>query len=947
MIITKIVLSNIKSYVYEEIDFSEGINCILGLNGSGKSTIIESIGLALFNFNKVNLNQFLRYNESKGFIEVEFVANDERKYKVIKTLRLKSSSSVKIIDCQTNAELYDNSSDVYAFIKKILRVKKTKEFTKMFEEIIAVPQGQYVSAFLEKSSARKENFDKLFDLHIYKETANKIKETVDNFKKNQVKTLESEIDVINGQVKNVNDKKQVLVTIDKELASLEQEKNSLREKLELVRNQKAQLESTKLKLEKLQTENILINAKYENLKSLVSQTQKDLHEASLANEIVKSNLAKYLRYQENISTISELENQYQNYLENENKLNTMQNDLNLIANDIVNLKEKDQEKSEEYDKKVKTQKTLNSQMFAKQMEYERLNKIYLANFQKHEKTYLQLNENIKNEKEIIQDLSSYLYRYQEINIYDEKTYNENLQLINDKQRQLSDIKVKQKEIIKLEKEYEVLHKEYEINHQNSHLTIDGTCPILKSKCMNIGGQSLSSYFENKGLECEKQMQAIMERLDNIKANLIDENELIIAIQNYEQYQQLYLTALSRLDKLEEEFKEKYQTTLNPENIEKLQNEHRQQLDDFTKQLQAQEMTKQQLVNDYIEINTIKMRIKTDDENLKTLDKELLEIVKFRNEIKNKITNKNTLQSKIQKEIVILSEDLKQRKEIKDKLEATKIENEKLQTFRDQYLANLSKAKETTKLEKTLSDLDNEINKLKNHVLKINDEMAILNKGFSLDLLAEVGEVYNQTLQDIKAVETTIVERTKVRVNLDEEIKQMLDLIKLREQKQIELVKIYKIIDFLNNMRSIYTNLPLKLSETYRDYISSLATNLYRQIANENVRIDILEDYEIRIIDDKTKENYKSMEQLSGGEQMSVALAIRLSMLKHLTGLDIYFLDEPTINLDIERRQRIGEVIQDISQELSQLFVISHDDTFDSITDRVIKLEKIDNKSRNI
>ena len=55
-------------------------------------------------------------------------------------------------------------------------------------------------------------------------------------------------------------------------------------------------------------------------------------------------------------------------------------------------------------------------------------------------------------------------------------------------------------------------------------------------------------------------------------------------------------------------------------------------------------------------------------------------------------------------------------------------------------------------------------------------------------------------------------------------------------------------------------------------------------------------------------------------------------------------DEPTINLDYERRMMVGEVVKDISSELKQLFVISHDDTFESITDNNIKICKVNNNS---
>ena len=50
MLIKSLELQNIKSYGEDAIPirFKPGVNLICGRNGSGKSTILESIGFALF-----------------------------------------------------------------------------------------------------------------------------------------------------------------------------------------------------------------------------------------------------------------------------------------------------------------------------------------------------------------------------------------------------------------------------------------------------------------------------------------------------------------------------------------------------------------------------------------------------------------------------------------------------------------------------------------------------------------------------------------------------------------------------------------------------------------------------------------------------------------------------------------------------------------------------------
>jgi exonuclease SbcC len=141
-------------------------------------------------------------------------------------------------------------------------------------------------------------------------------------------------------------------------------------------------------------------------------------------------------------------------------------------------------------------------------------------------------------------------------------------------------------------------------------------------------------------------------------------------------------------------------------------------------------------------------------------------------------------------------------------------------------------------------------------------------------------------------------------------------------------------------------------ETIRDAAPHVMKELLRQISKSANRIfgDILGDrsvelswedeYEIVL---RTRGQERSFAQLSGGEQMSAALAVRLALLKTLAKLDVAFFDEPTQNMDELRRGNLAEQIRRV-RGFNQLIVISHDDTFEQGLDSVIYLQKRDGET---
>jgi exonuclease SbcC len=82
--------------------------------------------------------------------------------------------------------------------------------------------------------------------------------------------------------------------------------------------------------------------------------------------------------------------------------------------------------------------------------------------------------------------------------------------------------------------------------------------------------------------------------------------------------------------------------------------------------------------------------------------------------------------------------------------------------------------------------------------------------------------------------------------------------------------------------------------------------------------------------------------------MCAALSIQLSLVKEFSRVGIAVFDEPTTNLDEGRRDLLANTIGKVREDYNfeQLFIISHDTAFSSMTEQEIHLIKRDNITAN-
>jgi len=134
-----------------------------------------------------------------------------------------------------------------------------------------------------------------------------------------------------------------------------------------------------------------------------------------------------------------------------------------------------------------------------------------------------------------------------------------------------------------------------------------------------------------------------------------------------------------------------------------------------------------------------------------------------------------------------------------------------------------------------------------------------------------------------------------------------------------------------------------ISEKASEYLEKLNTKIQRISLSEKTRDVNISCY--------SRNTTLELESLSGGEQVSIALALRLGM-AHLLGasnLNFMILDEPTTHLDSERRKSLVNVLSQLTNikennSSMQFIIITHDAEIfeDSTVENIYKFEPSQN-----
>jgi exonuclease SbcC len=340
------------------------------------------------------------------------------------------------------------------------------------------------------------------------------------------------------------------------------------------------------------------------------------------------------------------------------------------------------------------------------------------------------------------------------------------------------------------------------------------------------------------------------------------------------------------------------------------------------------------------ISSAKSELERIENELKSLENprakiELLENEARReNELREKLSEIEKNLERLESDRKINAEELESYKDLDKHLSETTDIRERTAEAYKTFLANEAAAKTLTQRETAFTEskkaLDEAICRLK------ETEAVYAEAGKGYDRERHLTERASLTGLQTGYAETNAKFElaAKRETELNAELKKLIAIrysLAGEFQTREQLEKTAEVTDFI---RSTLKEAAPLVARNYVYHVSVEANHMFREISGAaECTLKWTEDYGIVLEQDGYERPFQS---LSGGEQMAAALSVRLALLKQLSDIRIAFFDEPTTNMDRERRENLAQQIGQI-RHFEQLFVISHDDTFEGYMDHEIKI----------
>ncbi len=952
---------------------------IVGKTGSGKTTILDCIILALYGKvprdDSATPKNFINSEVNECFVEFKFsgISNKILKtYIVTRAYKLSKDGQLKIHKCNL-VEILDGNETVICS-------DKVKELNQIVEDIVGLkyeyftkavilPQGKFSEFLTLKNKDKGEMLEQIFSLEKYgdalsfkfnrekNETANKIKtinsnieaigvfDNVDELEKT-VKESKEKKEKVSSDIKKINDE----LIIDSEILKLlnQLEVNKDKEKSLLMESES--IEQLGKDIEKYKSANA-IEKNIANKDKLNRELSELLKEEKIILEGQNDNEEKIKVFEkESLVFATEKEERYEKLVSEIALAQNLVNEQKTIADDeknIVETRQKYKAKKEEENRLIDEEKTLKERLIVIEEKEKQGLSVQKENTISFDKIEV-LNKGVNLETE----LSNILKNIEKIKTDIEKSQKsekktlEELESENKALETLKNVKEKQSENKKL----------YYSSLLKKELKVGDICPVCNEEISSLTHiDSINKEFDDSIDEEIKKIEMTIYGLNKnislVKEELVKKKEeLDIEIAKSEQASN-DIQKLKVDNSIENFLEEKKHIEVKSKLLEKAQNELIQ-LSDEKKNISEKKEANGKATNE--------------------VAKEIASLIEQGNNLKNKIDivkdkiNKFTYGKRLEEVVEALSKErdyfVNKEKEFKEKREVLENRRNKFVLDKTSNELNIKNTKnQLVSVEENIKDdidrfgfvdevdvkqycvsieeIEKYTNKIKafndsllvtkNNILKLTEELTMLKQDFvSIELesfrqtVNEKTIIYENMIKELAEIDRNIAtNETKLEI-----VKKDLEKIKVLKKELKELISK---LDYLEEITKLLSGRKFVqfIAKRYLDNICRSASIKLYEMSGRKYSLEA-DETDFVVVDHNRGNIKRQIKSISGGELFMVSLCLSLALSTYISkqnsgSIDMFFLDEGFGSLDDETLENVVDILFKASSSDLKIGLITH------------------------
>ena len=911
-------LKNFKSHSDRHYLFQPGTNAICGENGAGKTSILEAIAWTLFNYRGSYKNEdLIRNGAGSAQAIVKFVSSrDGRTYAVKRC----TTSGYTIFDPQLGENLAHKRIDdeIMPWLRQHMGVAPGTDLGRLFANTVGVPQGTFTADFLQPPENRKKIFDAILKVEEYRQ-ANQQMLSLEKYARVEVETLERSI----AQYEEILQERQPLQQLQQELT-------------QEIQQDEVVLEQLQSQLNTLHTERTLLTAKAQQIQQISGQLQQLATQIESKQQGIDHLKQSVQRSAAAVQICTTHRESYQAYLQTEETLKQLDQQVKQ-RQALLQQREQQQQVLATQATELTRLKLQLDRLAQATVEIEQLQPLIQqqeALEQQREQVIEQLNQ-IQAHKREQQNLTRQLAKFQTNQVKLQETL-DRMPALQSAVAQISELEHQRDRLqeqlsrveaaTQFEAELRQLVSTGETrrdDHQRTAETALATLRDVQKLVPLLATASVESALTaiQSGVDLNTDL---LNALWRILADLSEQVALPKLQQKLHQVKTQLGTAYQQRSEL---------ATLEAQSLQQVQfQEEIAQLQTLIEQLKTTLLTESSWQQQLQQLNTDLKQLDDPRGRSQLLQRELQSYP----DLNQQQTTVAQQQTTTQESITQLNTQLAQFAELEEQMEQQKLLRQSCQDNYLVYMQHRNDANQLSKLETELQAAIGSLQQLEDRQQVLQTEYEQLIESFDPQQVQQVEARYGETRSQVDRLNGGLPEKRKRQLELEHRLSQLQTIADKCQQIQADLTRKKQASKFITFARKAYKEAGPRITERYVQTISREADRLLRELLNRpNVALEWTRDYEIIV---QEGAHVRRLINLSGGEQMCAALAVRLALLRVLADVDIAFFDEPTTNMDRSRRESLAEAIANI-KSFRQLFVISHDDTFEKVTENVILVQR--------